>query len=319
MSGGLYLQSRKLGKVSESIIQLRDEDRAGFRTISSQLSQTASRLDSEAKAGFSAVSSQHTACESANEARHLTVLAHLDNHTKRHELNSERVDEVFQQQVRSMDMNEAGLQAVHSSLVTASSSSSEDHKATHAMLSHCQGQLQQVLRNNVTFGTVGNGKIWSTPRAGASNLISESTVFWKYHHYRMPIGTLKIRLRKSRQSRNSSRSTPQICTESDIALEFVPPRWLSRVTIAYSMKLNHDLISDQWHWGATLKPLTVNYNPFFVNAVNNLDGEGVRRSFAEGLAHPTDYILDPNSEYILEMDGSPRPWYEVRLEPIVNL
>lgn len=301
-------ESRKLGKVSESIIQLRDEDRVAFRTISSQLSQTASRLDSEAKTGFSTISSQHTASESANEARHQTVLAHLDDHTKRHELNSERVDEVFQQQARSMDMNEAGLRAVHSSMITASSSSSEDHKATHAMLIHCQGQLQQVLRSNVTFGTVGNGKLWSTPRARASNLISESTVFWKYYHYRMPIGTLKIDLRKSRHSQTSSRSTRQIGTESDIAFDFVPPRWLSRVVIAYSMKLKYDLISNQWHWGATLKPLTVNCNPFFLNAVRSLDVEGVRRSFAEGLAQPTDYVLVGYDR--------PIPWYMVSLESI---
>lgn len=207
-----------------------------------------------------------------------------------------------------MDMNEAGLKAVHSSMISASSSSSEDHKATHAMLIHCQGQLQQVLRSNVTFGTVGNGKFWSTPRARASDTNTGITVYWKYYSYRMPIGILRIRLSKSQQSQTSSRSAQQIGTESEIAFGFVPPRWLSRVVIAYSMKLKYDLISNQWPWGATLKPLTVNCNPFFLYAVRSFDVEGVRRSFAEGLAQPTDYVL-------VDYHG-PIPWYEVSLESI---
>lgn len=176
------------------------------------------------------------------------------------------------------------------------------------MLSHCHGQLQQVLRSNVTFGMVESGVPFSRPRARASDTNTGITVYWKYYSYRMPIGILRIRLRKSQQSQTSSRSTRQIGTESEIAFGFVPPRWLSRVAIAYSMKLDYDLISDQWHWGATLKPLTVNCNRFFLNAVRSLDAEGVLRSFAEGLAQPTDYVL-------VDYHG-PIPWYEVSLESI---
>ena len=287
----LFWESRKLETVSQSINHLGNEDRAGFQTISSQLSQAASQLGSETKTGFSTVSSQHTVTESANQERHLTVLAHLDDHSKRDDLNSKKLDKVFQRQVRSLDLSEAGFQAVHSSLVAASSSSSEDHKATHAMLNEFQGQLQKVLRNHVTFGPVGNTVRLSTLRARALNTITEATVFWKYSSYRMPIGLLKISLSENRQSRSSGRSTLQVCTESVIAIQFVPPRWLSVVALNYSLKLSYDLIGDQWRWGATLNPLTVNYNPFFIDAVNNLDVEGVRRSFAEGLARPTDYLL----------------------------
>ena len=299
-------ESRKLGKVSETIIQLGEEDRAGFLTLSSQLSQTASQLNSEAKAGFSTVSSQQTLTESANEARHQTVLAHLDDHAKSDYVISEKMDEIFERHGRSMDMNEAGFQAVHSSLVASSSSSKEDHKTTHTMLSQLQGQWQQVLRNRVTFGAIGDGVCSPTACARTSNPITDTTVYWKYALYRMPIGMLKIRLNKRQQSKNSSRSTSQVCRDSEIALQFVPPRWLSRVVINYSMRLKYELISDQWHWGATLRPLTVNYNPFFINAVESCDVEGVRRSFAEGLARPTDFVLGTWH--------GPLPWYEVGLE-----
>ena len=299
-------ESRKLGKVSESINQLGEEDRAGFLTLSSQLSQTASQLNSEAKAGFSTVSSQQTLTESANEARHQTVLAHLDDHAKSDYVISEKMDESFERHVRSMDMNEAGFQAVHSSLVASSSSSKEDHKITHTMLSHFQGQWQQVLRNHVAFGTIGDGVCSPTPCARASNPIPDTTVYWKYARYGMPFVMLNFGVDKRQESKNSSRSTSQVCTDSEIVLQFVPPRWLSRVVINYSMRLNYELISAQWHWGATLRPLTVNYNPFFINAVKSCDVEGVRRSFAEGLARPTDFLLGT-------WDG-PLPWYEVGLE-----
>ena len=303
-----FWESRKLETVSQSINHLGNEDRAGFQTISSQISQTASQLGSETKSGFSTVSSQHIVAESANQERHLTVLSHLDDHSKRDDLISKKLDKVFQRQTRSIDMNEAGFQAIHSSLVATSLSSSEDHKTTHAMLSQYQGQLQQVLRNHVTFGRVGNSVHLSTPRARDSNTIAETVVFWKYFSYRMPIGLLEIRMNKSRNSKSSGRSTPQVCTESDIAVQFVPPRWLSRVAIKYSMKMSYDLISDQWRWGATLNPLTVNHNPFFIASVRSVNVEGVRRSFAEGLARPMDHLLS--------WDSNPSPWYMVRLPSI---
>ena len=195
------------------------------------------------------------------------------------------------------------------SLVAALLSSSKDHKATHAMLNQCQCQLQ-VLRNHVTFGRVGNAVRLSTPHARDSNAITKTTIFWKYLSYRMPIGLLKVRLQESRQDKGSARSTPHVYTEPDIAIRFLPPRWLSGVAIDYSIKLSYDLISDQWPWSATLDPLTVNYNPFFINAVMSLDMEGVRRSFVERLARRTDYILGPRSQ--------PRPWYKVRLHFISN-
>ena len=280
--------------------------------MSSQLSQAASQLDSETKAGFYTISSQHAVTDIANQERHLTVLAHLDDHSKKDDLNSKNLDKVIQRQLGSIDMIEAGFQTVQSSLVAASSSGSENHKITHAMLSQCQGQLQQVLQNHVAFGTTGHSVHLSTPHGRGSNKITKTTVFWNYSCYRMPIGSLAISLRECRKGKDSVRSTTQVCTDSGIAIEFVPPRWLSRVAINYSMKLSYDLNSDHWRWGwdATLNPLTVNYNPFFMNAVKSLDVEGVRRSFAEGLARPTDCLL--------KWIDIPRPWYEVCLQSISN-
>ena len=273
-------------------------------------------MEAETKAGFSTVSSQNTVAESANEVRHQTVLARLDHHTERDDLNSEKMAEVFQHQVKSMDKNESGFQDVHTGQMTASSSNLECHNTTHALLGQCGGWLQQIIRNHVMFGSPEDSVPTSVPRAKASSkAIVETAVFWKYSVYRMPIGVLKIHLRKTWQSRKPSRSTSQVCTGSDIALEFVPPWWLSRMAIRYSMKLSSDLLSNQLRLGATLDTLTVNYNPLFVKALKSGDVNGVRRSFEEGLARPTDYLLN-------ESFGILEPWYMVcffkRIRDVVN-
>ena len=272
-----------------------------------KLSQSTSQLSTEVKASFSTVSSKLTSTESTNRSRHHEVLAHLNDHAKSDNLNIEKLNEVSQQQVRSMDVNEAGFRAVHSSLITASSSSAEEHKTTHAILNQCQGQLQQILRDRITFGKVGHS-IYSPPtRPKALNsATTETTVFWGYSFHRLPIGMLQICLHQTRRREKLKRSAAEVCAGSEIVVTFVPPRWLSRIAIEYSMSLNWDLISSQWRWGATLRPLTVNYNQFFVNAVHNIDVEGVRKSFAEGLAKPTDYVLLWNR--------TPWPWYYVGLQ-----
>ena len=218
------------------------------------------------------------------------------------------MDKIFQQQIRSMDLNEAGFQAVQIGLNTTASSSLSEHRNTHAMITQCQGQLQQIIRNQVTFGTVDQSAPPHCLTASGKPSATKTSVFWKCSSYHMPIGNLTISWQKSRlkqRSRRSRGSTPQVREASAIKVQFVPPLWLSRAVINYSVKMSCDLVSDQWRWGATLQPLTVNNHPFFLDAIKTLDGDGVRRSFAEGLAKPTDYAL----HY-----GYPVPWPEVCLE-----
>ena len=267
----LLSKRRKLDEVSQGILQHSDEDKTAFRTVSSQLSQSTSQLSSEVKAGVSTVSSQLTGTESANEVRHQTLLTHLNDRAQSDNLNAERMEDIYQEQMRSIDIKEVGFQAIQSSLMTASSSSSEEHKKTHDMLSQlsqCQGQMQQILRNYVTFETVTHGKHSPSIRPRALRpTITETTVFWKSYSHRFPIGMLRIRMYQTRKIRDSGRAVPQVRTKSEYAVEFVPPQWLSNVVINYSMKLSWDLIDSQWRWGATLKPLTVNNNPSFINAI----------------------------------------------------
>ena len=69
--------------------------------------------------------------QSANGVSRQTVLAYLKGNTESGSLIAEKIDEVFevfQRQVESTDISEAGFQAVHSSIFAASSSNSEEHK-----------------------------------------------------------------------------------------------------------------------------------------------------------------------------------------------
>ena len=198
--------------------------------------------------------------ESANKVSHQTVLAHLRDNTESGILVAEKIDGVFQRQVESIDISEAGFQAVNSSMYAASSSISEEHKTTRAILSQCQSQIQQLIRNHITIESVDRSENSppTRPKAGEGTTTT-SMVFWKYRRLRLPIGMLDINLSQTQQTKRSRRSEPQVSINSNLKVVFVPPRWLSSIVITYSMNLCCDLIGSQWHWGATLAPLML-YN-----------------------------------------------------------
>lgn len=201
-------------------------------------------------------------------------------------------------------MNEKGFQAVQAGLNKAVASSREGHEITNALLGTCNSQLNQILRNQITFGATRYSVSSPTNRSRPSDLTTmESNVFWKSYSPTLPIGNLRIRLNQIRHSKRSRSSAPKQCTESKIEVTFVPPRWLSNVVMNYSIKLCYDWTSNQLGCGMELEPLTINHNPFFIDAVQSLDVEGMQRSFREGLARPTDYLIDWG-QYVC-------PWYKV--------
>ena len=232
------------------------------------------------------------------EARKLEALSRLDDLTQNGNLNSQKLDEVFQQQARVIDISEAseaGLQAVHSGLMR------EGHQVTQAMLSQYGTQLDQITR---ILGTGGHS-VYSTSKVHkvSQSTTTETSIFWRSFSHSLPIGNLNIKLSQARQSMRSKRSASQDHTKSKIEVTFVPPWWLSSLAVQYVMKLDHNLIGNQWRWSANLNPLTINYNPFFIEAAEDWDVEGLRESFRKGLARKTDYILD--------LWGAPIPWQTV--------
>ncbi len=229
----------------------------------------------------------------------------MDDHAQRDSLIRQNVEETRREQVRAIEINETGFQAVQSALVTAASSNREGHESTHARLRQ-QEDLLQRLGNQLAFGNSKN--CVRSPRSHYDNWGSttpKTTSYWKTLYHGLPIGKLRISIEQTRHYKGSEDSTSPESTESNIAVTFVPPTWLTCLAVDYRLEIGYNSMRDQWHWGANLKPLTVNQDPFVINALRTLDPGAIQKSFREGLIHPTDYVLESGTDLT--------PWYNVRL------
>ena len=235
---------------------------------------------------------------------HRDLQSRIEDHAQKDDIVRQSVDETRREQMRSIEINEAGFQAVQSALVTAASFNREGHESTHAMLRQ-QETLMQRLGSQIALRA--SKDYVRSPRTGSDkwgSLTPMTTVYWKTLYHNLPIGKLRISMNQTRHCKDSEDSASPESTESSISVTFVPPKWLTCLAVDYKMKLSHNSIGDQWHWGAHLRPLTVNQNPFVINALETLDLGAIKESFSEGLIHPTDCVLD--GTYV-------KPWYWVRL------
>ena len=241
----------------------------------------------DSKAGLETVSSELASAESFNRTRHQAVISRLNDHVQNDNRNAQKLNGISDQQVKANDINDAGFRAVS------------------ARLSQIGVQLQRIQGDNIAFGVMRQSGPLLLNHSEDSNLVTlEAVVLWSHAHYALPIGTLQIRLNQTRHSESSSQLASQERTESVIKVTFTPPRWLSRFAIDYTIRLCCDLATSQWHWGATLKPLTVNHKPSFIKAIEECDVEGVRKCFKDGTAQSSDHILTK---------WGPEPWFKVNL------
>ena len=272
--------------------------------ISSQVSQATGHLGAETRAGFSHVSSDLRSARLASDEMHHALQSRMDDHAQRDGIVLQKVDETRHGQTRAIQINEAGFQAVQSALVTAASFNQEGHESTLTMLRQ-QETLMQRLGNQLAFRDSNNCVRLSRSRSEEWGSTARKTAFYsKTYYHSLPIGKLRICIDQTCYCRGSEESASPESTESIIEVTFVPPKWLTCLAVDYRMKLNYNSVGDQWHWGATLRPLTVNQNPFVLDALKTVDLEAIQKSFREGLIRPRDYVL----RY-----GDVWPWYTVRL------
>ena len=250
--------------------------------ISSQVSQATGHLGAETRAGFSNVSSD----------------------LKGAKLASDEMRRDFRGgQVRAIEITESGFQAVQSALVKEASLNRERHESTHARLRQHE-TLMQRLGKQLAFGDSKNCVRSSSSRSDEWGSTTRKTTFYsKIHYHSLPIGKLHISIDHTRQCEDSENSSSPESTESSISVTFVPPKWLTCLAVNYRMKLDYNSIGDQWRWGVNLRPLTVNQNPFVIDALKTLDLGAIQKSFREGLIHPADYVL--KGKYVW-------PWFYVR-------
>ena len=261
--------------------------------MSSQLLQSTDQLKTENRAGFDSLSSQITSTESSNKTRHQAVLGHLVNYRQKDDLGLQKLDRISQDQLKTVDVTEAGFQAVHSSFANMVSSNQGEHAATQAILNQFRGQLQQILRSCVTFALAGEKTNSSSACFRKSNIISKETVvFRKWHRYSFPIGTLKLDLSQTQQSTRTRRSTAKHSTAFKTRVTFVPPWWFSSFIFECAMTFNHCQANDHWRHSMSFKFPVINRNATFIKAVHEANVEGVIKSFQERIARPTDLVLD---------------------------
>lgn len=303
-SWSLTTQSQKLSRLTQNTIQLSNDNNAGFQAISSRISQATGHLEGQAIVGFSNISSDLKSTKLANDEMNRDLKSRMGDHAERQDIVRQNVDEMRCEQMRAIEINEEGFRAVQSALVTAASSNREAHESTNALLRR-QDALMQRLGNHLAFRNSRNC-IRSSPTRSDTwcSITRKTTFYWKTRYHSLPIGRLRISIDQSRCYRGSEESASPESTESSIEVTFVPPKWLTCLAVDYRMKLNYDSIEDQWHWGANLRPLTVNQNPFVINALEKFDLVEIRKLFREGLVHPTDYVLTY---------GNVWPWYMVCL------
>ena len=261
--------------------------------MSSQLLQSTDQLKTGNRAGFDCLSSQITSTESSNKTRHQAVLGHLANYHQKDDLGLQKLERISQDQLKTMDVTEAGFQAVLSSFANVVSSNQGEHAATQAILNQFRGQLQQILRSCVTFALAGEKTNSSSACFRKSNIISKETVvFWKWHRYSFPIGTLELDLSQTQQSTRTRRSTAKNSTASKIRVTFVPPWWYSSYIFEWAMTFNHCQTNNYWRHSMNFKFPVINRNAAFIKAIGEGNVEDVLKSFQEGIARPTDLVLD---------------------------
>ena len=217
-------------------------------------------------------------------------------------LGLQRQDEGFQKQIEAMDVSETGFKAIQSGLTTITSSIEKGNAAIHTRVEQIGAHLQQIIMDHVSFGA---SKYITTPltqHPNASRVNSvEADVYWKFRFTSLPIGKLQMNLRQSKQIKLSERRIAEGHKRSEIKVIFVPPAWFSSIALEYTFCFYKNLSDTSWWpWNTKLRPLVINHDPFFNEALRYIDVQGVQKSFREGRARPTDFVISY---------GIAVPWY----------
>ena len=194
--------------------------------------------------------------------------------------------------------------AMQDRLDSGFTSTRRELETVRSVLSQVEQSLIPVAKSQVTSRLVG-----LSAKSTSSQQDMETVTKATSHIFRLPIGSLLFTRKTAQIRKVSKRGRSKDCMKYSTHITFVSPSWLSNMAIQYCIALDHDLNVNQHYWGAHLQPLTVNNNPFFLNAIRNMDAKDLARAFEEGLATPNDYVLN---DYQWLIGRAPVvPWYEV--------
>ena len=81
---------------------------------------------------------------------------------------------------------------------------------------------------------------------------------------------------------------------------FIPPLWLSTLTLYWDLQIN-SVLNRPPRLSFSLSPVRYNPSPELKTAITTFDLTGLQRLFREGLAQPTDYIVQRKPVSLFEV------------------
>ena len=278
-------KSRMGKRILEKTTDITNELRAGFQQVYSSLDQRTLYLSEENTPRHNAMSSQLTQVESANDAGLQNVSIRLDENARLSVLNTQKLDVAAQGHIRVESTVSEFTGKVCSTL-------RQVHEGPH-----------QIQNCHITYGPTSRRarKILDNPTDREN--IHEAVVYWSWKSYHLPLGCLWFDMRTSRKTQHVDRKLVCSLMHTEVSVTFAAPVWLSKHVIRLMASVEHKSNTREWALGASLKPMILNCDPVFLQAVTNCDVEGVRRSFQLGTARPNDYVVIGSLP--------PLPWFKV--------
>ncbi|MCJ1397808.1 hypothetical protein MMC11_001004 [Xylographa trunciseda] len=181
-----------------------------------------------------------------------------------------------------------GFQAVYSGLLTLESREQQRtqlHERTNAGIEDCV----HLLRSNLELGPL-QSTARSRLRGKKSKPSVAATVYLEVRGYRLPFGRLEVRISRKSLSSHSGDTDDRTSSISQIGFGFVPPHWLSNLTVQSKFDLFYNVNSDLPGLGFKLSTVSINRNPLLIEAIETGDVAALQQLFTAGLARPSDRI-----------------------------
>ncbi|MCJ1368183.1 hypothetical protein MMC16_007324, partial [Acarospora aff. strigata] len=224
------------------------------------------------------------------------ISMHIETLTVIQTLISDQKLETFSQQTTKLvDVSNSAFQTVCSKIASAEASNHERHELQQLGIARVDERLQ-LLQRQLQLGavrpnsslscstTIGNRK------GGGLQKTMAATIYWSSLYCTLPIGILRVKVTKSRESSASDKAAAQESEQSRISLTFVPPPWLSSIMLQCDLQISHNFQSSRSSLMFNITPFSVNDNPLLRRVIMDNDVAGLQALFTAGLARRTDYI-----------------------------
>ena len=184
-----------------------------------------------------------------------------------------------------------GFQAVYSGPSTLESREQQStrlHERTCAGIKDCI----QLLRNNLELSPL---QSITRPRLKGKKFKATcdvaAAVYLETRDYSLPFGCLEVRVLRKRLSSHSGEMNDKTIRISQIGFSFVPPPWLSNLSIQSTANIFHKANANLPDLGFNMNLVLTNPNPLLIEAIDTHDVAALQQLFNAGLARSSDHVI----------------------------